>query len=121
MRTCIHCKKTMEEKKFVNKGNGRRVNVCHSCRYKTRNQDYKDRRGAIQNGYTFIKGQKQQLLSDQNGLCAICKSSTNLVVDHDHSTGKVRGILCRNCNIGLGMMKDSPDILRAASLYLLRE
>jgi protein-arginine kinase activator protein McsA len=110
----------MEEKKFVNKGGGRRVNVCHNCRYKQRNQEYKDRANAKRSNYSLYDGQKNDLFKEQNGLCAICQTSTKLVVDHDHITGKVRGLLCHNCNIGIGNMKDSPDILRAASLYLLK-
>jgi hypothetical protein len=120
MRTCIHCKRTMEDKKFVNKGNGRRVNVCHACRYRTRNQNYKDRMNAKRGNYVLEDGQKDKLFKEQKGLCAICKDSTKLVVDHDHKTGIIRGLLCRNCNIGLGNMKDSPDILRAASLYIAK-
>jgi len=109
----------MEDKKFVDKGKGRRVNVCYNCRYKTRNQEYKDRKNAKRANYILQDGEKEKLFKEQKGLCAICKTSTKLVIDHDHKTGKIRGLLCHNCNIGLGNMKDSPDILRAASLYLL--
>lgn len=121
MRTCIKCNKTMEEKKFVAKGNGKRVNVCYNCRYKTRNQAYKDRRNGKKNGYNISVDERKIIEKQQNGLCAICKENKKLVVDHCHITGNIRGLLCNTCNIGLGMMKDSPDILRAASLYLLRE
>lgn len=50
--------------------------------------------------------------------CAICKSTAQLVGDHDHETGAPRGILCRNCNLALGNMFDSPERLRAAAAYL---
>lgn len=56
----------------------------------------------------------------QCNACAICKKSfsTTPYVDHDHTTGKVRGLLCNTCNIGLGRFKDSPVHLRAAANYL---
>jgi hypothetical protein len=58
----------------------------------------------------------------QNSGCAICKypllDGMNSHVDHDHSSGKVRGILCRWCNIGLGHFKDSVQTLEKAVQYL---
>ena len=59
----------------------------------------------------------------QEEKCAICKKeqklfNTNLAVDHCHDTGKIRGLLCKQCNIGLGYFKDNPDILEAAVNYL---
>jgi len=67
-------------------------------------------------------------LKHQNGVCAICKkpSSTRhqsgylrlLSVDHDHSTGKVRDLLCSSCNHGLGAFKDDISLLQAAIEYL---
>ena len=41
-----------------------------------------------------------------------------LVIDHNHKTGKVRGLLCGSCNTGIGLLKDSPDVLDAAIEYL---
>lgn len=63
-----------------------------------------------------------RMLHEQRGRCAICgnepKEGQNLHVDHCHKTGKVRALLCRYCNPGLGYFKDSPEILRKAALYL---
>ena len=50
--------------------------------------------------------------------CIICGVETSVVVDHDHSTGDVRGGLCTNCNLGIGHFKDNPELLRFAALYL---
>jgi len=60
------------------------------------------------------------ILAKQDGVCAICKkpSEERLHVDHDHKTNKVRGLLCGGCNRALGLMKDSPETLRAAAEYL---
>jgi hypothetical protein len=55
----------------------------------------------------------------QGGLCAICKKIPKLfVVDHDHATGKVRGLLCHGCNIGIGNLQDSQAVLKNAIDYL---
>lgn len=60
-----------------------------------------------------------RMVSVQNGACAICGDvPERLRVDHDHSTGKIRGLLCHSCNIALGHFKDSGDILLAAVKYL---
>ena len=67
----------------------------------------------------------EQMLAEQNGVCAICGSSENgdkstdrFHVDHCHTTGIVRGLLCLSCNHGLGKFKDSVESLRSAVRYL---
>jgi hypothetical protein len=61
----------------------------------------------------------------QRGLCAICAgvnpAGHRLSVDHDHATGKVRGLLCHACNAGMGKLRDDPALLRAAADYLEKE
>lgn len=57
----------------------------------------------------------------QEGACAICRevsTARRLSVDHDHSTGKVRGLLCSACNTAIGLLKESEDILKSATDYL---
>lgn len=72
--------------------------------------------------YGITPEQYGRLLGDQHGRCAICDQECNsgraLAVDHDHDTGKVRGLLCGNCNKGLGNFKDSLYLLREAEEYL---
>ncbi|MFD6564240.1 endonuclease VII domain-containing protein [Micromonospora profundi] len=60
----------------------------------------------------------QELLAEQGGVCAICERPDPEHLDHDHRTGWVRGILCFNCNGGLGQFRDSPMRLARAITYL---
>jgi hypothetical protein len=60
---------------------------------------------------------------NQKGLCAICGSSENgryshLSIDHCHSSGRIRGLLCNNCNRGIGLLRDKAELLRKAAEYL---
>lgn len=60
----------------------------------------------------------RQLVLDQNGKCAICdKPYENLSIDHSHTTGKVRGLLCQSCNARLGVLEDK-DFVEKSKLYL---
>jgi Recombination endonuclease VII len=65
-----------------------------------------------------------RMLSEQGGVCALCKkpetmkNRKNLCVDHDHQTGKVRGLLCQRCNQGLGWLGDTVEGLEAAIEYV---
>jgi len=83
-------------------------------------------------GYGLTEADYLALIDKQGAGCAICgrvagsgKDSTSknfryLCVDHDHDTGKVRGLLCSNCNTGLGMFRDNVELLRLATAYLER-
>lgn len=57
------------------------------------------------------------MVQRQGGKCAICMKQRRLVVDHEHQTGVVRGLLCNSCNSALSLM-DDPDLFSAASRYL---
>lgn len=61
-----------------------------------------------------------RMLAEQGGLCAICATAPTgqWNIDHDHSTGAVRGLLCSPCNIGIGQLHDDPVLVRAALAYL---
>lgn len=81
----------------------------------------------IKRTYDITYEDYEALLISQNYSCAICKSrignarSSRLFVDHCHNTAKVRGLLCSNCNHGLGQFKDSPKLLQRAIEYLGQE
>jgi Autographiviridae endonuclease VII len=61
------------------------------------------------------------LLARQKGKCAICRRKRNLVVDHNHTTGVVRGLICQPCNMGIGGLEDDVILLRRAIKYLNKE
>lgn len=73
--------------------------------------------------------ERTALNETQRGLCAICRepetavhavtgAPKDLAADHDHATGRVRGLLCQRCNTGIGLFRDRPDLLRSAIDYL---
>lgn len=73
------------------------------------------RYGLTEEGY-------KEMLEKQGGVCAICSkreiNGLSLAIDHDHRTGKVRGLLCRMCNTGLGSLGDTVESLETALRYL---
>lgn len=74
--------------------------------------------------YGLTPDQYNQMLVSQNYQCKICGITAEqerygtFHVDHDHQTGKVRGLLCHNCNMGLGHYQDDPQLCRVAAAYL---
>lgn len=93
---------------------------CKSCHYKVygRNAHFKSTYGISEIEYNnFVK--------QQNYKCSVCESEvinshkwSRLVVDHCHSSGKIRGFLCQPCNMALGITKDNPTTLRKLADYL---
>ena len=139
MKTCPHCKVEKSLNEFytqVNKAGGK-TSWCKKCMAQATAEKRKDpaqkelwkeygRRSILKKRYGITANQYDQMVIDQDNGCAICGSKevggrgegTRLAVDHDHKTGKVRGLLCTNCNNGLGRFKDDPDLLTKASEYL---
>ncbi len=72
--------------------------------------------------YKIDLNKYNSLLSEQSGVCAVCKNECvtgkKLAVDHNHDTGEVRGLLCAKCNRGIGNFNDNLDRLKSAVLYL---
>lgn len=69
--------------------------------------------------YKITWEERKEILQKQEGKCAICKDDLSEEhVDHDHKTNKIRGILCRKCNVLIGMAKEDVEILKSAAIYL---
>lgn len=98
---------------------GRKWKSAHPERYRN-----VDRNTALKRVYGISESDYEKILAAQDGGCRICgsveleKKKKVLSIDHDHKTGKVRGILCNKCNQGLGMFKDSSSLLTSAIDYL---
>lgn len=100
---------------------------CKECTAANRKKRYSpvvNRKNNMQKNFgKGILETYKHLFDLQGGVCAICQSPENgryahLSVDHDHDTGKIRGLLCNNCNRGIGLLKDDPKILEQAKKYL---
>jgi len=74
--------------------------------------------------YGLPQGSLLRMIDSQSGACAICAQELDgraWHVDHNHTTGAVRGVLCVRCNVGLGKLRDSPGNIRSAISYLTPE
>jgi hypothetical protein len=76
----------------------------------------------VQSKYKLSKTDFETMFNNQNNVCAICKKANwngkKPFIDHDHKSGKVRGILCHSCNIAMGLLKENPSIMREMINYL---
>ena len=92
------------------------VSICKEC---MRDRHLRDK-------YDISSDRFDEMLAEQGGGCGICGATepggngNTFHVDHDHATGKVRGLLCSKCNPGLGCFDDDPDLLQNAIEYLNR-
>ncbi len=90
----------------------------------------RQRRQNLKKNFGITPEQYDVMLQLQHGRCAICRAENNhragsgrvqnFAVDHCHDTGRIRGLLCGSCNIGLGRFKDNPNFLMEAAAYLER-
>jgi hypothetical protein len=81
------------------------------------NKDHRKNR-VYQRIYGITLADYWRMYKEQDGHCAICTKQMSLVVDHNHQTGRVRGLLCGSCNRGIGYLGDDPIRLQRASEYL---
>lgn len=96
---------------------------CKPCHNLTSRENRERLHGSTRNyhltaRYGLTAVQVDELVAAQGGLCAICRKRAPGHVDHDHETGRVRGVLCSGCNQGLGNFRDDTAALRAAIDYL---
>lgn len=133
MKTCPRCGRKPPEIRF-HKNKHRKEGLCDyctSCSLEKR-QLYlasHPERGVLRNRKNHLKAKfgltledYERMLQEQNGKCAICSTKNPgkypFVVDHCHTTSQVRGLLCTNCNSGIGKLQDSIPLLNSAITYL---
>ena len=134
-KRCVHGHHYTEENTYYSLRDGGRS--CKECR-RIRRRNYvcsdpmrEKQRSRIKNlrKYGLTLDDYNELLESQGGGCAICgkhgvraesywSEERLLAVDHNHVTGRVRGLLCDSCNRGMGLLKDSEQILARAAKYL---
>ncbi|MEU6196146.1 endonuclease VII domain-containing protein [Streptomyces sp. NPDC047061] len=85
---------------------------CKACRATKGRADH------LKRNYGLTEAERDAMVASQYGICAICLSAPPVHVDHCHKTGRVRGVLCFNCNSAIGKLRDDPDAARRAAAYL---
>ncbi len=102
--------------------------AAHRHQWRSDNKDKMRRissKARLKKVYGITPDEYDAMLLKQNGCCAICKTPASkykrkLHVDHNHTTGENRGLLCVRCNSGIGHFKENPTLLDAAKDYLLQ-
>ena len=138
-KVCTGCKieKPLEDFSRHPVGRGGKNPKCKQCRNEWSSEKYSrtPQEEVLARKRTYWKEVKRfsqygitkeiylEMVQAQDGLCLICtkRFDVDLVIDHDHDTGKVRGLLCDRCNSGLGFFEDSTEGLRRAIKYLAAE
>ena len=126
MKYCGKCKQTLPKSSFA-KHAGKKDGLQERCT-DCRKQHHKEkghlshRERHLRINFGVDSTWYDDTLESQGGCCAICGTSDNggksFAVDHDHSTGEVRGLLCDSCNRAIGMLGDSTEVLQNAIDYL---
>lgn len=119
-KLCSHCKEEKDTKLFHYHNKEKEIlqSWCKSCSRKSAAAHQRLKRmGLTREDY-------DRMYAEQKGCCAICGQHEDqfekaLTADHDHRTGKIRGLLCMNCNLILGHADDSVDILQKCIAYLI--
>jgi len=102
---------------------GYRNDLCNDPEKRKASKEY-HRNHRLLKEFGITPEDYDKMFEDQNGKCAICGTEKlgspgkHLAVDHDHATGKIRGLLCSRCNRTIGWFDDNPSLLRKAAQYL---
>lgn len=140
-KLCIRCKKEKDRRQFPKRKSGALYSYCKICNKELHSLWVKrnkssfaaiNRKSNLKRRYGITPEEFDRMLARQKGLCAICGTDkpkgerntygagpgTGWRIDHDHDSGKLRGILCHRCNAGLGLFEDKTTVLQKAIIYL---
>ena len=122
--SCEELKELVEFPRHRGAKNGRHT-YCRPCHHRRTTESAIRHHGSTRDKhlirrYGLTSADVDVMVQEQGGVCALCKERAPEHVDHDHLTGRVRGVLCSCCNQGLGSFRDRADILRNAIDYLER-
>ena len=128
MKKCYKCKveKNLEDFHLDKKNRLGRASYCKDCAkehsrgWYVKSEKYRQsiRDGGLKARFGIDSDFYYLMLEDQNGVCAICKEKSDKNLHVDHVTGSVRGLLCKNCNHGLGNFRNNKEFLQNAIEYL---
>jgi Recombination endonuclease VII len=145
LRRCSVCEKSLPTSEFypdsrVKDGLRRMCRTCHGAKsYESRiknstptSRSNRERARNLSRKYGISVDEYKKMYKEQNGVCKLCGNPQvenysrvliktpgfELAVDHNHETGRIRGLLCTPCNLGLGQFKDSIELLEKAISYL---
>ena len=115
-----NAEKLIKNKIEWQKANPDKVQIANRRNYEAHRTNYRNLN--LKRNYGITLEIYNFLLEKQEGKCAVCGIENNghrtFAVDHNHKTEKIRGLLCTNCNTGIGLMKDNIEILSKAITYL---
>lgn len=114
---CKPCRAKESREQWARDGKLREVTIARKREWRRANPD-KARAQDRRSNYKVIDADYRAMLASQDERCAICRSPNPNCVDHCHTTGRFRGVLCRTCNAGLGQFRDDPALMRAAARYI---
>ena len=132
MKTCSKCKETKPKSEFYKskKSKDGLQSRCNSCNKATVTEWYREdperaREKNLKTNYGLTVAKYEAILKSQGGKCKICSTTScdtgrRFAVDHCHTSGKIRGLLCQNCNTALGGFKDRVRVMLKGMLYLLK-
>lgn len=112
------------QREYRKQNKGRLQEYNRTKRDSVANYETHGRKHHLRRKYGITVSEYNRLLALQEGKCAICKTDCpgkgkrHFHVDHDHLSGKVRGLLCVKCNMGLGSFDDNQALLWAAAFYV---
>lgn len=92
--------------------------VCFEARIISEAKKAEYRKRNRLKAYLLSDVEYNKMVEESEGRCCICHNERKLVIDHNHSTGKVRGLICGKCNAVLGFSEDNIDVLMSAVTYL---